>query len=200
MPRILSDSDIQDFRHKLCAVAVGQFARNGYDNVSMRSLAEELGCSRTTPYRYYRDKAEILSAIRADGFKRLIDGIETALDAPLDAVGKLQALATVYFDFAIQNVDLYGLMFEITQADEREYPELAVQLDRLHGMMEGAARVGVEAGVVHVESELATQLFWAGMHGVISLYLSRRLKVEGDFGSVSAAMVEVLYRGLTRPG
>lgn len=197
MPKVLTTQAIEDFRQRICDVAMGQFAREGYEKVSMRSLADELGCSRTTPYRYYHDKAEILSAVRASGFERLIDGIEAAMENSAGAREKLQALATVYFDFAIQNVDLYGLMFEITQADERSYPGLAIQLQRLEGVMVRAASVGAEAGVVNTAPLLATQIFWAGMHGVITLYLSRRLRAEDSFEEITAEMVAVLYRGLS---
>ena len=36
----------------------------------MRQLADDLGCSPMTPYRYFRDKDAILAAVRAAAFDR----------------------------------------------------------------------------------------------------------------------------------
>ena len=68
MPRYLTDQDIADFRAELCKVATERFARFGYEGVTMRQLAEALGCSPKTPYRYFKDKADILATVRAQAF------------------------------------------------------------------------------------------------------------------------------------
>ena len=49
MPRYLTEQDIADFRAELCKVATERFARFGYEGVTMRQLAEALGCSPKTP-------------------------------------------------------------------------------------------------------------------------------------------------------
>ncbi|MDB5447081.1 MAG: transcriptional regulator, TetR family, partial [Phenylobacterium sp.] len=51
MPRILTDTDVADFRERLCAAAERLFAAKGLDGVTMRQLAAELGVSPMTPYR-----------------------------------------------------------------------------------------------------------------------------------------------------
>ena len=56
MPRVLSESDVADFRERLCDVAEKLFAEKGPDAVTMRQLASELGVSPMTPYRYFADK------------------------------------------------------------------------------------------------------------------------------------------------
>jgi len=40
MPRVLSDSDVADFRTRLCAAAEELFAEQGIEAVTMRQLAE----------------------------------------------------------------------------------------------------------------------------------------------------------------
>ncbi|MDP6541055.1 MAG: helix-turn-helix domain-containing protein, partial [Planctomycetota bacterium] len=63
MPRNLSGEEVEAFRERLRAVAERQFAERGFDGVSLRSITDELGCSRMTPYRYFRDKADIFAAV-----------------------------------------------------------------------------------------------------------------------------------------
>ena len=44
----------------------------------MRQLAEALGCSPKTPYRYFKDKADILATVRAQAFAKFADALEKA--------------------------------------------------------------------------------------------------------------------------
>jgi AcrR family transcriptional regulator len=43
MPRVLTETDVADFRERLCAAAERLFAEQGPDAVTMRQLAAELG-------------------------------------------------------------------------------------------------------------------------------------------------------------
>jgi len=78
MPKNLSAADVDAFRARLCAVAQHKFATAGRDGVSMRQLADALGCSPMTPYRYFRNKDEILAAVRTAAFDRFGVALETA--------------------------------------------------------------------------------------------------------------------------
>src|SRR3546814_7213197 len=64
MPKILSQDEIDAFRARLCTAAEKRFAAQGVAGVSLRQLAEDLGCSAMTPYRYFRDKDAIVAAVR----------------------------------------------------------------------------------------------------------------------------------------
>ena len=79
MPRYLTEQDIADFRAELCKVATERFARFGYEGVTMRQLAEALGCSPKTPYRYFKDKADILATVRGQAFAKFADTLESGV-------------------------------------------------------------------------------------------------------------------------
>ena len=66
MPKILSPTDVIMFRQRLCDLALKAFAERGLDGISLRGLAAEAGCSRTTPYRYFKNKEALLQAIIED--------------------------------------------------------------------------------------------------------------------------------------
>jgi len=68
VPRILSEDEIQDFRTSLCEVAERLFADCGYEGVTLRAIAAELGCSPMTPYRYFDNKEAIFTAVRMAAF------------------------------------------------------------------------------------------------------------------------------------
>src|SRR6478609_6673878 len=114
MPRYLTEQDIADFRAELCKVATERFARFGYEGVTMRQLAEALGCSPKTPYRYFKDKADILATVRAEAFAKFADALEAAdASAPDDPVEKAQRIGAAYHGFALKNPHAYRIMFDI---------------------------------------------------------------------------------------
>ncbi len=198
MPKMLSEKDIIDFREKLCRVATKQFTEKGYEKVSMRSLADELEVSRMTPYNYFKDKAEILAFVRARGFKQLIDTTEKTLALSDDTIKLLELLAPVYLQFAVENEDLYRLMFDISQEGETDYPELAEQLERLNQLLIKASTIAIDAGLIQQDATLASQLFWAGMHGVVTLHLSNKLQLGWSSEDLTKQMLYTLFRGMIR--
>ena len=92
MPRVLTTTDLADFREKLIAAATKIFADKGREGFTMRELASELGVSAMTPYRYFKDKDEILAAVRADAFDRFADALEGAFSIGGDAGTRGQAV------------------------------------------------------------------------------------------------------------
>ena len=198
MPKYLTDDEITDFRFEICEVAMRQFAKDGYDKVTMRSITDELGCSRMKPYRYFADKSAILAAVRTEGFRTFINIVESILSTKQKPVTKMRQLAENYFQFAVQRNDLYNLMFTVQQQEEEQkFPELEFELKRLQETFAKASALAVEAGVMNVDPRLASQIFWAGMHGVVSLHLSNCLKLGWSFEELSKEVVNTLFKGLT---
>src|ERR1700761_8584843 len=112
MPRYLTEQDIADFRAELCRVATERFAKHGYEGVTMRQLAEALGCSPKTPYRYFKDKADILATVRAEAFEKFAEALgKAAAAAPSGERGRRTSEA--YLEFALKNPHAYRIMFDI---------------------------------------------------------------------------------------
>ena len=121
MPRILSQADVADFRERLCVAATRMFDARGPEGFTMRELAAELGVSAMTPYRYFKDKEDILAAVRARAFNRFAEALENALRIEPENEG---AVYRAYVAFAFGEPAAYKLMFDLTQPDESLYPDL----------------------------------------------------------------------------
>src|SRR5689334_19315662 len=101
-----------DLANALVAAALGVVERHGPEAVSMRELAASLGVSRAAPYRHFKDRDALLAAVAVLGFEQLIEGYETALQAPGDGFARLRQATRVYFHFARERPGLHRLMFE----------------------------------------------------------------------------------------
>jgi AcrR family transcriptional regulator len=196
MPRNLSRADVDAFRARLCAVAQKRFAKDGVEGVSMRQLADALGCSPMTPYRYFRNKEEILAAVRAAAFDRFATALE---DAAAKTRGDLraggQAMGEAYIRFALSDPDAYRLMFDLSQPHPDRYPELVRASARARQMMSAALEALVKAGIFAGDPQLLGYVFWATMHGLVVLHLAGKLPKEPDFKTIQQEAMRLLVAG-----
>jgi AcrR family transcriptional regulator len=196
MPRNLSRADVDAFRGRLCAVAQKRFAKDGVEGVSMRQLADALGCSPMTPYRYFRNKEEILAAVRAAAFDRFAAALE---DAAAKTRGDLraggQAMGEAYIRFALGDPDAYRLMFDLSQPHPDRYPELVRASARARQMMSAALEALVKAGIFAGDPQLLGYVFWATMHGLVVLHLAGKLPKEPDFKTIQQEAMRLLVAG-----
>src|SRR3982751_3151799 len=75
-------------RERLVAAAVDLFVEQGYDETTVAQIAERAGITRSTFFRYFPDKRDVLAAGQETLSELLRDGIASAPEGatPLDAV------------------------------------------------------------------------------------------------------------------
>lgn len=200
MPRtVLSPDEIDDFRERLVEAATRLFARRGYEGVTLRGLASELSCSPMTPYRYFSDKAEIFAAVRTAAYQRFAAAQEASTVDGLDALEGLDALGRAYVAFALAHPDAYRLMFELGQPSPDGFPELrAAELGSWTPLRQAMERA-VEAGFVAGDPELLAHVFWAGVHGLVSLHLAGKLVFSRPIEELVEPMLRTLFLGNRGP-
>jgi AcrR family transcriptional regulator len=196
MPRVLTQTDVADFRERLCEAATRLFDTRGREGFTMRELANELGVSAMTPYRYFRDKDDILAAVRARAFNRFADLLENAFLDAKTAPEKSAAVYQAYVRFAFGEPAAYKLMFDLSQPDESDYPELIDASTRAKATMTTYVRELVKAGILEGDPELIGRVFWASLHGAVVLKLAGKLGGdEYDFDRVSGESFRLLFEG-----
>jgi len=194
MPRYLTDQDIADFRSELCKVATERFARHGYEGVTMRQLAEALGCSPKTPYRYFKDKADILATVRAQAFTRFADTLEKAATAaPPSERGRRTSEA--YLAFALKNPHAYRIMFDIDAPLDEKHPELGPAAERAARYITRGAEQLAESGAIDADPKLFGWSMWAALHGVVMLHQSGMLTHGPDYKALTAFLGGTMIKG-----
>lgn len=196
MPRVLSSEDVEAFRTRLCAAAETLFAEHGIEAVTMRELAQALGVSPMTPYRYFKDKDAILAAVRAAAFRRFSMALETAMIEPCDAVTRSRRAGQAYIEFALAEPQAYRLMFDLTQPTQGEYPELLSALDRARRTMTVHIEAMIHAGLLEGDPELIGHLFWSMLHGMLMLQINCKLAPSVDPMALRRLALTTILRGL----
>jgi len=198
VPRVLTQSDVADFRERLCEAAKRLFATRGREGFTMRELASELGVSAMTPYRYFRDKDEILAAVRARAFDRFADALEAAIATPGNAIEKASAVGDAYVKFALGEPASYRMMFDLSQPDEDDYPELVEATTRARATMTDYVRVLVADGLLEGDPELMGYVFWSALHGAVVLELAGKLDPKYSFDTIRTAAFTALSQSFRK--
>jgi AcrR family transcriptional regulator len=199
MPRYLTEKDIADFRAELCRVATERFARFGYEGVTMRQLAEALGCSPKTPYRYFKDKADILATVRADAFARFSDALEQAAASAADPLERGRHVAEAYLKFALGNPHAYRIMFEIDQPIDDSHSDLGREALRARQFITRQAEEMATAGLIAVDPQLFGWSMWATIHGIVMLHQAGMLQGGPDYATLNHFHGALMFKGALAP-
>jgi AcrR family transcriptional regulator len=186
MPRAaLQHDDIAAFRARATAAAMKLFAKHGYEGVTMRALADELGVSAMTSYRYLTGKDELFALVRAEAFRRFGDALAASTGRVADPTQRLMRLKRGYIQFALDESDAYRIMFEIrtpsggAAADTSDADsDVDRESRRAFGYLHDAVRAAVDAGQLAGDALAIARLLWASTHGLVSLYLAGRLSLR----------------------
>jgi AcrR family transcriptional regulator len=190
MPRAaLSETEVEAFRDVLCKSAVRLFAEHGYEGVTMRALTADVGCSPMTPYRYFKNKAEIFGAVQSEAFERFGNALEDAVHEEQSHNVRLRALCWAYVRFALEDPYAYRIMFELDPAQRPGRPEDADlrSWTFMHKAVEQAAADGALTG----DPIILAHLLWSGVHGLVALHLSGMLIMGHGLEELIEALLDL---------
>jgi AcrR family transcriptional regulator len=191
----LRPDEIESFKARLCAAAMQMFADEGYEAVTLRGLAEKLGCSHALPYRYFADKLEIFAAVCALGFERFADALERAARGVLDPEQRLRVLAQAYFKFALREPHAYRIMFELREPDRKPNAEYRAKEIRSWQALLSAVELAVQAGVLEGDPLTLAHQYWAALHGLVSLHLAGKLGLGRGARELVDPLMDTLLDG-----
>jgi AcrR family transcriptional regulator len=167
--------EVDAFRARAVDAAMGLFADRGYRGVTLRSLAEVLGVSAMTPYRYFENKEALFSMVRTEAFRRFADAQRDAVAGIEDPETALRFLARTYVSFALDEPNAYHIMFEPSQAPAAAHPDLESEQARAFSYLHGAVQALVDAGGMKGDPLQRAHVLWAQVHGLVSLHLAGKL-------------------------
>jgi AcrR family transcriptional regulator len=187
-------------RQKILDAASELFARDGYESVSMRKIADRIEYSPTTIYLYFKDKTDLLNQICEETFANLIKDwrkIENVADDPLTGLRKAMR---AYVEFGLKYPNHYEITFVNPIADylgEDEHPfEGSMGQKAFEHLVHNVART-MEAGQLK-KDDVATvsQVIWAMGHGIVSLLNSHKDFPFVPKNKLIDGSIEMIFKGL----
>ena len=165
-----------EMKELILQTATKQFERNGYEKMTIRSIASEIEYSPRTIYLYFKDKDELLYAMSIKGFSLFVNKFESVLEIK-DPFERLQALNVAYFEFAFENPGYYDLMFILRGPMNSEYNKDGWDIGmKSHSILEDIIQECMEAGYFE-DGDYKTIAFaiWSFVHGIACLVIRDRM-------------------------
>lgn len=88
------------------------FVERGIEQTTIRNIADEIEYSVGTVYVYYKDKNTILHDLHTAGFTELGGHFKELFNIN-DPMERLRKMGRVYIKFALENSEMYDLMFNL---------------------------------------------------------------------------------------
>lgn len=196
MSRELSDQDVAAFRVRLVEAATKLFQTQGVEAVSLRNLAAETGCSRSTPYRYFKDKGDILTAVRIAAQERLTEHTRAALANAKTVRQQLQAVADAYVHFALEEPDLYFLLIGSPAGRAQRTPDFVTAVNSYRRVADAPLVEAHAQGLMKSDINEYAHVFWSALHGLVSLHLTGNFVGRINFGQLRARMENIILDAL----
>src|ERR1017187_1579699 len=151
------------------------FAQDGYENVSMRRIAEKIDYSPTTVYLHFVDKADLLFHICEQTFAKLVAQGDKLVAQKIDPLTKLKMFGRAYIEFGLKHPDYYKLTFMVQhEQDELEARYENSMAQRAFGILRLCVEECIAKGVFRpLDLSQTSQALWAGVHGITSLLIAR---------------------------
>lgn len=190
-----------DLRRMILDTAKKLLVEDGYQNLSMRKIANAIGYSATSIYLYFENKDDLVHALIDEGMEALYDGLSEAARKTEDAILNLRALCETYISFGITNPEYYEIMFQLHAERMARYPVEKYRRARRNIDCFGrAVEQGVQQGVFRqVPNWVAANHIWSSLHGMVSLLLARRFDVHLNMEELKAAIIEQILASFSLP-
>jgi len=173
-------------RDRLVAAALAVLERDGPAAIQARTVAGEIGASTMAVYTHFGGMPTLIQAVMREGLARFAEHTR-AVPHTDDAMADLIAGGLAYGEFAMQNPQLYRLLFGLSDLGGVYKPlangttpwDLAEGVDALSVLVSAVERV-IESGRIRPQepTPAATQILSA-THGFVLLAMSGFIDSQG---------------------
>src|SRR6516165_5846281 len=192
------ERDREAVRRSILDAARELFVAEGYQNVSIRKIAERIEYSPAAIYGYFPSKDDIFFSLAEEGFRLLRPSDHARLDglAPIDRV---RAIFWHLYQFSREQPQYFALMFV-----DRSVPRISREYERFAFAREIKQEVIAEiekcmasgALPASIDATAAMRALGAGILGVAVMQVSDRLAPGEDADKMAANVLELTLAGL----
>jgi AcrR family transcriptional regulator len=180
------------------------FVREGYENVSIRKIAERIEYSPAAIYSYFPSKDDIFFALAEEGFRLLGADDHSRVDS-LQDLAPLDRIRTVFwrlYRFSCDHPQYFALMLVDRSVPRinREYERFAFAIEmkrRLVSIVQQCIDQGVFPATVPPHTLF--RLLLMGVVGVAVMRLSERLAPGENADDLARDLIDVTIAGLQSP-
>jgi AcrR family transcriptional regulator len=165
-----------ELRQLILDAAREVFLEEGYEAVTMRRLADKIEYTPATIYLHFKDKESLVRELIDEDFRTFAQQFAD-LARIEDPVQRIKAAGAAYANFALTFPNHYRLMFmsPTVHSDPETNPDHGVPERDAYAFLRWTVQQAIESGRFRPEYsnvDLASQVIWSGIHGVVSLEMT----------------------------
>ncbi len=176
--------------------------RDGWAKLTIRGIAADIEYSPALIYGYFESKEAVLVELTRQGFGVLHEQLQQARTGKAEPSVIVEKVGLAYWKFAFDNPVPYQLMHGLAGipfGTEHTPAEVRACYDDFHEPI--IALLEARGGTQEQESEEQAELYWAFLHGLISLTMNQRIKGGQERASTLAKrLVRDFVRGCQPEG
>jgi AcrR family transcriptional regulator len=158
----------------------------GWSNVTVRRLSDEIAYSQPVLYGHFGSREGILAAVAIEGFREIGVALEKARKRAMRG-NAVESVSAAYLKFAASSPALYEVMFSLRLSvpfDDPATPaELRFAFSQLLGLFPGQ----------RAKSEVLAEVFWASLHGIAELTRTKRFPRRRQKERVRALVERITF-------
>lgn len=174
------------------------FVAEGYQNVSIRKIAEKIEYSPAAIYGYFASKDDIFLALAEEGFRLLFACGQDATQE-LASVDSIRSGFQRFYEFSKTHPEYFALMFV-----DRSVPRISRDWGRfgfvrdMRQTMAAAIQTLIDAGdfPAGTDADAVFRILMAAVHGVAVMRLCERLAPGEDADALARDTLEAALTGL----
>ena len=184
--------------------AVELFSRNGFDGVSMRTIAMQAGVSKSNIYHHFKSKEELYLAIMQASAERFSEMVETLAEGKGAFDQRLRVFARSHLEHLFDNRMTVRLMLREVFGGEEKWRRILVDqvvggiFQRLiaifeKGQQQGLLRPGLDPGLCAMQL-LGADLFYFQAYKMLKVFPDVDYALDRD--RYSEEMMNIILDGM----
>lgn len=176
-----------DLRNALIEEGIRMINVAGEENLSLRKLAVNCGVSNAAPYAHFKNKEEMIIAMKEYVTDKFTDYLTVAVDSAesQDMEKKILALGNAYIKFFMQNPEYFTFLFsrgyihlnlDINSKQENNFKPYEILKNLCVEYFDAK-----KPGMTDYEKEVEIIRIWASVQGLTSIIFMENVKWSHDW-------------------
>jgi len=196
-----SDDMVINRMEAILAAAMELLEAEGINGISLRKTAKLMGWSSTAIYRYFENKQDLITALRARAFHRMEQRLKKAVKPNASGIENLKRISQAFLKAGQDRPELYELMFYEHKNEESSsyYEELSnAKNDSLSVCTDMVASAQQKGELPpNIDPLTTSHIFWINMHGLVSLDISNQLVMGRKANVLTDILIQNILGGLS---
>ena len=175
-----------DLRNALIEESIKLINTSGEESLSMRKLAEKCGVSMAAPYAHFKNKEEMINAIKEyveEAFTKYLEDAVASCENNIEK--KIITLGNAYITFFIENPEYFTFLFsrgyihanlDFKSSDQKDFKPFKILKDLCSIYFDEK-----KPELSDYEKELEIIRIWASVQGLTSIMFMPNVKWSRDW-------------------